>query len=242
MSSTVSIITYNLWYSRAIGHARKLLKKHKPDFLAVQEIKTDEDLLKLVDEDYEIAEYANSFMQFSTNFGNALYYNRKRYRCTDVCLTDLPRGVYEFLIVLFQGLHNSRTTIYGIFEDRETGEKIHVFNVHLSHIGTAEHKLNQLKTSLNGFTEPHMQKEKIIIVGDFNFYSRKRELENFIETWNLQEATNKLGYTFKHFKFGMPVMTSKLDYVLYRNLKVIDTHRVEPTESDHFPIFSTFTQ
>ncbi|MFW5703985.1 MAG: endonuclease/exonuclease/phosphatase family protein [Patescibacteria group bacterium] len=238
----VSIVTYNLYYSRAFTHACSLLMQERPDILCLQEVETDQKVLKDLNRgEYRLASYTNAFMKYQKNFGNAIVYNSDRYECLDVVSCDLPKGIYDLLMVVLHGLNNLRTTIHATFREKESGRIIHVYNVHLSHIGSATHRLNQLRKVLAEDLDNKSDNESVVVCGDFNFYSGRRHLQEFIDNHYLDEATKQLSYTFQHRKLGIPVMTSKLDYVLFRNLIHLDTNRLPSNVSDHFPIRSRFS-
>jgi endonuclease/exonuclease/phosphatase family metal-dependent hydrolase len=232
-----SIITYNLYYSRAVSHARTVLTQYQPDFFAVQEIITEERVLKELEQgDMVMADHAHSFIKYAKTYGNALFYNSARFECLDVQVTELPHGFSDLIMFFLQGMQNLRTAIYGRFRDRETGKEVGVCNVHLNSIGTAQLRLSQLEATTEGLPT----ELPLVVCGDLNFYSKKRLLQDFIDRSEFTEATADIGITFRHTQLGIPVTKNKLDYVLYRNLMHQQTERLPQDGSDHYPIRSVF--
>lgn len=237
----LSLITYNLYFNRAHDHVPELMQKCNPDFFCVQEINTtDQQLQSLEVGPYKLAEYANSFIKHGKNWGNATYYNADRFELVSAKTTDLPQSLYDVMVFLLQFLHNARTTVETVFKDKQTGTLVRVYNVHLSHITSTKHRLAQLATSINELGLENMEKERVLIAGDFNCYHGKQAMGEFFQQWNLEEATSNIYMTFNHKKFGISVMKGKLDYILHRNLRNIETVRIEPTQSDHYPIMGRF--
>ena len=90
------------------------------------------------------------------------------------------------------------------------------------------------------FARLNGEKMPTVVAGDFNFPYKREKFEEIIRTFNLKEATNAIYVTFHKRLLGLVSLNFKLDYILYRNIEVISTQRLEETHSDHFPLFSTF--
>lgn len=234
-----SVLTYNLRFNQAIKHAKDLMEELKPDVICFQEMTIEDCYLEYLESDtYKLADATIGFNQHGLNFGNAIYYNAKRLHLKSTHTADLPQNSYELFWVLLKGLNKPRTLIEATFTIGKDPVPIDIYNIHLTHLSSIEHRLNQLKIAVDRITKQKHEASRIVLTGDFNFSFGRKELEEFIQEYNLKEATTNLAYTF--FTGIFNILKMKLDYILYRNMKVKHTKRITPTKSDHFPVLSEF--
>lgn len=237
----LKLLTFNLFFGKAIKDAERLLEQEQPDIVCVQELPTDLKNLHFLDKKpYKLAGWTNSFIKFWKIYGNATYINTKTCKLISDRDDALPASTYDLWVYLTQGMHMSRRFIESKILLRETGQEIAVYNAHLTHLSLIELRLSQLQKvfdCIKGTLPPQMP---ILIAGDFNLYNGKTELEELLQRYEIQEATTNLAYTFQH-PIWFSKLKMKLDYILFRNMKVSATRRLDLMSSDHHPILSEFS-
>lgn len=256
-----SILTYNVLFNKATPHLKKIVTTYKPDILCLQEVDTNSDNLNKLEEfNYKLADYSNSFIKYGMIFGVATYFNAHKLRLTKSDSLNLPKSIYEILLTIIRilrGGNKPRTTLRTDFQLRSDGRIIIVHNVHLTTLATNHVKVKQLEKALN--YEVLQKKAPIIITGDFNYlpYQRKA-LEQLMQEYNLKEATKNINYTYigeldkkkTEYNFLQLILARiakkfytnrlKMDYTFFKGLKLIKTERIEVDFSDHYPIISYF--
>ncbi len=256
----LSLLTYNVLYNNAYNEIETLINRHHPDLVCLQEIDTNENnLSQLEKHGYRLADYSNSFIKFGQIFGVATFYNPDHLKFTKSITLELPRSIYEIIILgirLLRGGNKPRTVLKTDFR-LKNGQKITIYNTHLAVFETNGARVKQMKKIFE-FIDAN-KKLPVIITGDFNYYPyRRRQLESIMEKHQLSEATNNLTYTmqlsadgkkekynllqkiFSRILFKLYTDRFKLDYIFYKNLTVRETRRVNFQFSDHFPILSIF--
>ncbi len=235
----LSIITYNLHFSKAMGQIEDIISTHKPDILCLQEMETsEENLHTLTQYGYNLADYSNSFIHFGQIYGLATFYRADIFTFIESDAFNLPRGMYEMLQFLLNGRQQPRTVLRTDFRIKNTRTTLTVYNLHLSPWATNSIRDKQLRKM---FADVELfSKKNLIVVGDFNYPYGRKKFEAFIREFNLTEATNNLFYTLEQGFLKWFSVKLKLDYVLYRNITHIETTRLPLRLSDHFPICVTF--
>ncbi len=256
----LSLLTYNVLYNNAFNEIKALINRHHPDLVCLQEIDTNENNLHLLEKQgYRLADYSNSFIKFGQIFGVATFYNPNRLKFTRSITLELPRSIYEIILLvirLLRGGNKPRTVLKTDF-CLKGNQKITVYNTHLAVFETNGARVKQMKKILK-FIDTN-KKLSVIITGDFNYHPyQRKQLESIMEKHNLSEATNNLTYTmqlstdgkkekynlfqkvFSKILYKLYTDRFKLDYVFYKNMVVKETKRVNARFSDHFPILSIF--
>jgi len=255
MLMTLSILTYNVLYNKGYEQLDKLLIALQPDILNLQEVDTTEkNLSKLEKLGYSLADYSNSFIEIGHIYGVATYYKKNALKLIDTKSISLYKSTYEFItniIKIIKGKHQSRTILKTNFE--VNGTKISIFNAHLSVFGTNGLRIKQLRQALDNYNFKTIN--PLIFTGDFNYPYGRKKLEKLMNSYNLKEATKNIDYTFvtdkkadyNLFQILLSFLVKKfynhrykLDYIYYKNLKLVKTKRIEVNFSDHFPILSSF--
>lgn len=255
----VRFLTYNVLYGKAVADLEKLIDRHKPDIVCLQEVETtDSSFGKFEKMGYSLADYSNSFIKFGKIYGIATFYNQKKLTFNESSVIDLPRSVYEMMLFILRGGNRPRTLLDTVFTSKKNSKKIRVFNTHLTTIAFNGSRMKQLKETLEDIPTP--DGSAFILTGDFNYmpYAR-RKLEKLLQSYNLVEATKNIDFTLQYSSDGKledynvfqrlgirllsKVFTNKVkvDYIFYRNLKLRETQRINTKTSDHFPILSEFT-
>ncbi len=236
----LSLLTYNILFNRALSKLKPALKELAPTIICLQEIETKENsLLELTKLGYKLAGSSNSFIKFGQIFGLATYYDPKKLVLLKSESFDLPRSFIEALFVILRGGNNPRSVLKAEFRVKKNNKKIVVFNIHLSAWGSNGVRLRQINEALESL-ELSKDECPILIAGDFNFSYRRKRLEEIIRRYSLLEATNALLFTLESKILGFIPVRLKLDYILFRNLKLIKTTKIPLRFSDHFPILSVF--
>ncbi len=233
-----SVLTYNLLYHRAAKQLKEVFWEHGPDLLFFQEMITSDHELKLIEKmGYRLADFSNSFIRSGQIFGVATFYNPKIFKAVSSRSFDLPYGFFEALLFLLKKGEVPRTVLETQLELKESKKKITIYNIHLSAVAMNTVRQRQI---LNTFRELKLEKKTpVIIAGDFNYPYNRRDFEELIKEYNLKEATRNLSFTSNFLKLSP--LKLKLDYILYKNLMLIETQRVNIKLSDHYPIISTFS-
>ena len=234
-----SILTYNILFNRARPTILELTKRYSPDVVCLQESEVkDEETEELEEIGYQLAGFSNSFIKFGRIFGLATYFKKNTLAFSSSTNFNLPRSFYETILLVLRGNNNPRSVLRTDFTIREKNLKISIYNIHLTLIGSNGSRLKQLKETLSDLRSD--LKSSIIITGDFNYSYGRKKFEKLISEYGLQEATNSLFYTIEHRIFGFLRIKFKLDYILFKNLKHVETKRIQIRGSDHFPILSVF--
>lgn len=234
------LLTYNLLYNKALARIGTILEAQKPDILLIQEYNTAERNSSIIEsKGYKLANFSNSFHKHNTTYGVATYYNPKTVSVISSRSFDLPRSVYELMLILFYGGNKPRTVLKTDFISKIGKKQFVVYNMHLSYFNTNSLRIKQIKEMLKSLT---LNSHPVLIGGDFNYMPyRRRDFEKVISEYNLKEATSTIPYTFEKKIFWFFKLHWKLDYILYHNIHTIRAKRIETTDSDHYPILCTFS-
>lgn len=235
----ISLLSYNVLYNSALTNFQTVLKSYHPDIVCLQEIDTDEqNLKKLEDYGYKLADYSNSFIKFGKIYGLATFYNPVNLEYIDSTSLSLPRSYYEFFLVLLGVENNPRTVLKTVFVHKGSNRKLVNYNLHLTAKGTNGIRMRQIKRTLDDLSINGSY--PVLLAGDFNYPYQRKQFEEIIATHGLKEATNNIYTTYEGTWFKLFPMKLKLDYILYKNISLIKTEKLSHRDSDHFPILSQF--
>lgn len=234
-----STLTYNLHYNKASQELRSVLKESDPDIIFLQELATDEESMEaIMGTGYELADFSNSFLRGKKIFGVATFYKTSLFTVHKTKSFNLPSSVIQIITFLLKNRTNPRTVLRTDFLVKKTKQPLCTYNIHFSPIATNSLRIKQLKNTLEDLAVS--AKSPLIIAGDFNYPYGRKKLEEILKKYHLEEATNNLFFTSRQTFFKRFAVKLKLDYVFYRNLKLVSNKRVEVFHSDHFPILSEF--
>ena len=232
----IKTLTYNLNFGKAWNKIGGIIKSTKPDIIALQEINTaDENLIQIRKYGYELAEYSNSKLKFNNIFGIATFYRKEKLSFIRASSFDLPFGIHEIFQFFLFGGRRQRTVLKTEFQFK-SNKKLNLWNVHFSAFTMNRLRIKQLEETLE-----HLKNDiqPTIMLGDFNYPYGRKKLEELFDAYDLKEATTNVHHTFKSTMPFMPVKF-KLDYIFYKNLKHVETSKIDTTLSDHLPIVSVF--
>ena len=234
-----SLITYNLRYNKAINEVGQIIKKYEPDILCFQEIATDEPNLQILQNTgFKIADYSNSFIRRGKIYGVTTFYNTDKFKLINSNSFNLPTNLYQIVSFFLYGNKKPRTVLKNEFISKNR-KKVIIYNIHLTPIATNQLRIKQINNTF-GYLDL-TNNNSVIIAGDFNYpYGRKR-FEQEIGNFKLKEATNNINFTLERKILKRISVKLKLDYVLYKNLRLLSNEKILNYKSDHFPIISTFS-
>lgn len=251
-----SVLTYNTLLYDAQRGLSAIFKKYVPDIVCLQEMDTNEKNIEQIEKlDYRLADYSNGFIKFGTVYGVATFIRAKSGRCVHSKSITLPRGIGEaisYILRVFKTQKKDRTVLKTEFVLGNEKQKVIVYNIHLSAHGTNGIRIKQLERTLSDIKKSNGA--PTVLVGDFNYPFGRKKLEELMELNGFSEATNAIGYTtdgkLLYYTFIEKLLMkalqffigkeSKLDYIFFKNCKVVSTVRIDATYSDHFPILAKF--
>lgn len=226
-------------YNKATEHVEQVLKEHDPDIVFFQEILTDEQNLKRIqDLGYRLADFSNSFMRGTRIFGVATFYKHSVFSLTNSHIFSLPSSLYQFLTYIVRNKKYPRTVLKNEFVCRENGQKIATYNIHLTPVATNGLRMKQI---YNTFSDLDLSsQDSVLIAGDFNYPYGRKKFESMIADYGLKEATSNVFFTHERKILGLFSIKLKLDYILFKNLKLVSNNKIDLKHSDHYPICTTF--
>ena len=254
ISDPIKIISYNIRYNnpndgKDIWENRRetitdFIEKEAPDFLGLQEV------------NYPQIQYLNSnlinynFIGVGRDDGKTrgefspIYFNESKYNLilsNTFWLSETPDNISVGWDAAME-----RICTYGLFEQKNDGTKLWVFNTHFDHIGNVarEKSVDLILSKIKDLTK---DKDQIIITGDFNLSDDSvpiKKLQNFYNDVNIQMDNNSKFYgTFNNFKIDNNY-NNRIDYIFYKNFELIkSSHLHIKTDqgrwaSDHHPVIA----
>ena len=254
ISDPIKIISYNIrnnnpndgkdiWENRR-ETITDFIEKEAPDFLGLQEV------------NYPQIQYLNSnlinynFIGVGRDDGKTrgefspIYFNESKYNLllsNTFWLSKTPNDISVGWDAAME-----RICTYGLFEQKNDGSKVWVFNTHFDHIGNVarEKSVDLILSKIKDLTK---DKDKIIITGDFNLSDDSvpiKKLQNFYNDVNIKMDNNSKFYgTFNNFKIDNNY-NNRIDYIFYKNFDLIKSSHLHVLTgqgrwaSDHHPVIA----
>jgi endonuclease/exonuclease/phosphatase family metal-dependent hydrolase len=254
ISDPIKIISYNIrnnnpndgkdiWENRR-ETITDFIEKEAPDFLGLQEV------------NYPQIQYLNSnlinynFIGVGRDDGKTrgefspIYFNESKYNLllsNTFWLSKTPNDISVGWDAAME-----RICTYGLFEQKNDGSKVWVFNTHFDHIGNVarEKSVDLILSKIKDLTK---DKDQIIITGDFNLSDDSvpiKKLQNFYNDVNIKMDNNSKFYgTFNNFKIDNNY-NNRIDYIFYKNFELIKSSHLHVTTdqgrwaSDHHPVIA----
>lgn len=251
-----SVLTYNTLLYDAQRGLSAIFKKYVPDIVCLQEMDTDEKNIMHIEKlGYQLADYSNGFIKFGVVYGVATFIRSQAGKCINSKSITLPRGLGEaigFILRIFKTQKKDRTVLKTEFMLGNSKQKVVVYNIHLSAHGANGIRIKQLERTLSDIKR--LNSTATILLGDFNYPFGRKKLEELMQLNGFSEATNAIGFTTNgnllYYTFIEKILIkvlrffigkkNKLDYIFYKNCKVVSTIRIDASLSDHFPILAKF--
>lgn len=235
-----SFVTYNVHFNLAYDYIKEIFEKEMADIVCLQEVITsEENLNKFSRSFFKLADFGNSFVQSGKIYGVATFYNPSVFKLVQSESFEISNGLREVLMtILSGGIKQPRTVLKTDFIHILTGKKISIYNIHFSAIATNGVRIKQLNETLEDLK--NIKKQPLVLAGDFNYPYGRKKFEKLIHKYYLKEATDNIFFTIDTKIFYFFTYRVKLDYVLYKNLKKIETRKILVKHSDHLPILSKF--
>ena len=254
ISDPIKIISYNIRYNnpndgKDIWENRRetitdFIEKEAPDFLGLQEV------------NFPQIQYLNSnlinysFIGVGRDDGKTrgefspIYFDESKYNLllsNTFWLSETPDNISVGWDAAME-----RICTYGLFEQKNDGTKLWVFNTHFDHIGNVarEKSVDLILSKIKDLTK---DKDQIIITGDFNLSEDSvpiKKLQNFYNDVNIKmDNKSKFYGTFNNFKIDNNY-NNRIDYIFYKNFDLIkSSHLHIKTDqgrwaSDHHPVIA----
>ena len=239
-SAKLSVLTFNLYFSKGQKDLKELLPKYMPDIVCLQEFNVDEQAVSQIEElGYELVDYSYSFFRSFKFFSIAIFFNPKTVKYQNDTSISLSRSFYELILFFLRFGKTERTALSSNFIDRISQKPFRICTFHLTAMqSTNKARIKQLDITLkylkNGKNIP------TVVAGDFNYIYRRKVLERMFSAEGYLEATNNILYTCVFQILKLFRIKSKPDYIWYRGLKKIKTTKLASKYSDHFPVLAKF--
>ena len=173
----------------------------------------------------------------------AIYFDTTRYKIhhnSTFWLSETPDAVSVGWDAALE-----RICTYGLFEDKNSGEKFWVFNTHFDHLGVIARKKSSALI-LKKIKEINTQSLPVILMGDFNSIPDsepikilKKDLIDALQI-SLDNLKGPQG-TFNDFDEMLPI-DNRIDYIFTKNVKVLSYRHIDDRLnnnrhiSDHLPV------
>ena len=138
----------------------------------------------------------------------------------------------------------NRVCTYALLQDKDSGEKLWIFNTHFDHVGT-EARRESSELIISKIRELNKEDLPVLLMGDFNLEPDSEEIKrisNFLQDSKFK-AENTFGPegTFNGYNFEEPV-TRRIDYIFSNDQVAVKKYAVLSDSkdlrypSDHFPV------
>jgi endonuclease/exonuclease/phosphatase family metal-dependent hydrolase len=254
-AQTVKVMSYNIrldhagdgdnrWDNRKEQLAEQV-QFYAPDFLGVQEALPNQ--MEYLSESFK-GQYKSigGGRDNGTDKGefSAIFYNNKKYKLLSEktfwlsTTPDVPSVGWDAAL--------NRICTYGLFQEKQTGYKIWVFNTHFDHVGEKA-RAESAALILKKIKEVNTENLPFVLTGDFNLEPDSKPVAILKE--HLKDAKDVAGLvfgpegTFNAFEFTKPV-TRRIDYIFVpEGIKVKKYAVLSDSEncrylSDHLPVYA----
>lgn len=221
----------------------RMIQKYEPDFLGIQEALPNQ--VEYLDSQLKNYKYIGFGRdgEGSQSESVPIFYRADKYELLKrevFWLSETPEKPSKGWDAAL-----NRITTYGIYQNRQTRDTLHVFNTHYDHRGEKA-RVNSSRLLISKLKTLELLDEKVILMGDFN----SRPEEEPVKILNKAFAD---AYTHSKKKTRGPFGTfngfdpeakpdQRIDYVFLLNLKALSYTAVDDKRkngrwiSDHLPV------
>jgi endonuclease/exonuclease/phosphatase family metal-dependent hydrolase len=253
LQAQMDVMSYNIRYanendgenswSLRKDYITNQIKYYEPDILGVQEAVLEQ--LEYFKEHLEGYKYVGVGRDDGKLKGeySAIFYNTLQFEVLQentFWLSPTPKKVSVGWDAAME-----RVCTYALFQSKESGKKLWVFNSHFDHIGDKA-RLESAKLILKKITDLNPENYPVIFMGDFNLEPEKEGIILISKELNDSKESSKFSFgpvgTFNGFKFCEPV-TRRIDYIFTskKDIEVLKYAVITDSKdlkypSDHFPV------
>ena len=254
-AQTVKVMSYNIrldhagdgdnrWDNRKEQLAGQV-KFYEPDFMGVQEALPNQMayLSLQVNNQYDAIGVGRDDGANKGEY-SAIFYNTQKYkllRQSTFWLSetpDVPSTGWDAAL--------NRICTYGLFQDKQNGKKIWVFNTHFDHVGEKA-RAESAKLILQKIKEVNKDNLPYVLTGDFNLEPDSEPVtiikQQLTDTKDVADLIFGPEGTFNAFEFTKPV-TRRIDYIFVpKSMKVKKYAVLSDSQncrylSDHLPVYA----
>jgi endonuclease/exonuclease/phosphatase family metal-dependent hydrolase len=248
------VMTYNIRLDIAIdgedrwdnrkGMLAGQLQFYEPDFLGVQEALPQQ--MQYLDSIL----IDHSFIGVGRDDGkekgeySAIFYKNKKFKVlqqSTFWLSQTP----EVPSKGWDAAYN-RVCSYGLFENRDTKQKVWIFNTHFDHVGNVA-RVESAKLILQKIKELNKENLPFIVMGDFNLEPDTDPIAviktELLDTRDVSKFVFGPTGTFNAFEFHKPV-TKRIDYIFIpktgfevKKYAILSDSKDCHYPSDHLPVY-----
>ncbi|MCA9398994.1 MAG: endonuclease/exonuclease/phosphatase family protein, partial [Candidatus Omnitrophica bacterium] len=229
LDGNLTVISYNIKYSRKIDKAIKLLIDH--------EDLNNDGILCLQEMTYEGVEKIAKTLQYNYIYYPAAVHRMARVNMGNAILSKWPIIKHRKLILpRIDDSDSRRIAVQATvkIEDKE----IMFFSVHKEMMMRPRHRIKQVKQIIDSIPTDIRY---CVIAGDFNTF-RDKTLKAILQAFEedgFTTATGNVKWSYQHWYFLNK--KSRLDHIFSRGMNVVNSgHVVDRSPSDHLPIWAEF--
>lgn len=250
---TLKVMTYNIrldlasdgenrWDNRKEMLVGQVLF-YEPDFMGVQEALYNQ--MDYLDKNLPACDFIGVGRDDGKQQGeySAIFYNKAKFDVLEhhtFWLSETPDKPSKGWDAAY-----NRVCTYGLFRDKETKQKLWVFNTHFDHVGNVA-RVESAKLILKKIKEVNKQNLSVVLTGDFNLEEGSESIKLISAEMNDAKKSAKQVFgpmgTFNAFEFSKPV-TKRIDYIFTKGITVTNYAVLSDSDycrypSDHLPVYA----
>ncbi len=217
---------------------------YEPDFLGVQEALPQQmAYLGTALTDYKFIGVGRDDGKDKGEY-SAIFYKSKKFKVIEQStfwLSETPEAPSKGWDAAY-----NRVCTYGLFENRDTKQKLWVFNTHFDHVGTVA-RVESVKLILKKIKELNKDNLPFVVMGDFNLEPDSDAVheitQELLDTRDAAKFVFGPTGTFNAFEFQKPVL-KRIDYIFIpktgletKKYAILSDSRDCRYPSDHLPVY-----
>lgn len=252
---TTSVMSYNIrydnpkdganWWENRKESVEDLINTYQPEIFGIQEGLHHQ--VEYLDDSLSQYQYIGVGRDNGKTKGeySAIFYNVTKYTLLDQSTFWLSEKSNKPSVGWDASME--RICTYGLFEHKELGNKIWVFNAHYDHIGPMA-RIMSSKLILSKIKELNEEGFPVVLMGDLNSTPNSEPIQTILpeleDTFAILEKVHEgpIG-TFNGFDPERE-LDNRIDYVFVKDIKVTSHTHVNDRRkdgffiSDHLPVFA----